>query len=240
MTRSLAIFLTLPLLLAGCSTVAEKRDCSIVPSALSETFGSDEGYLLFSKSMRRPGSHDNALKIARATEYLARPDSTEAGQLHFLQSRARAYSANDDRNMALKDYKALAALPHISTDRRRYFEKLVATGDFPLAPQATPLPSNVVDAKPMVRIPPRFPNSFLNRDNSGHCAMLFDINPIGKVVNAKTEYCTHDDIREASLESISLWKYTPKIVDGKAVVREGIKSRISFDIQDQCGYHFPE
>lgn len=241
MTRTLSFSLILPLLLAGCSTVAPvQRDCSIVPSKLVKTFGSEAGYEAFAEAMRRPGDNHQALRIKRATEYLAGPEQTDAGKLFFLQNRARTYSATGQEALSLADYEALTNMPNLEPDRRQYFQNIVDNRISPLAPLNQILPDSVIDAAPIVRIPPRMPQSFLNRDNSGHCAVKFDVDTSGKVVNAATEYCTHADLKEAALTSIQPWKYSPKTVDGTPVLREGLQTRISFSLQDQCGYFFPE
>ena len=241
MTRTLSFVLMLPFLIVGCSTVATpQRDCSIVPSKLVKTFGSEAGYKAFAEAMRRPGDDHQALKIKRATEYLAGPEQTDAGKLFFLQTRARTYSASGQEALSLADYEALTLMPDLTQDRRQYFQSIVDNGISPLAPLKQILPDNTIDVAPIVRIPPRMPQSFLNRDNSGHCAVKFDVDTSGKVVNATTEYCTHADLKEASLTSIQPWKYSPKTVDGKPVLRQGLQTRISFNLQDQCGYFFPE
>ena len=235
------LFLLLPFLLAGCGSVpTAQQDCSITPKPLIEAFGSEEGYKSFATTVRSPRAHQQENVIALATQYLARVDTTDAGELFFLQSRARAYSITENRSAATADYRALAALPNLSADRRQYFEAVVDTGDYPLGPRQTPLPANVVDAKPLVRIPPTIPYKALERDNSAHCALIFDIDSTGKVINAKAEYCTHNDFAEPALKAIRLWKYSPKTIDGVPSIREDVKSRIHFDLQDQCGNFFPE
>ena len=240
MKRISSLILLLPLVFAGCATVEPvQQDCSITPKPLIDAFGSEEGYKSFATTMRSPRPHQQESVIKLATQYLARTDKTEAGELFFLQNRARAYSVTENRSAATADYRALARLPNLSADRRRYFEAVVETGDYPLGPRQTPLPANVVDAKPLVRIPPIIPAKALNRDNSAHCAVLFDIDSTGKVINAKAEYCTHNDFAEPALNSIKLWKYSPKTIDGVPSIRENVKSRISFNLQDQCGNFFP-
>lgn len=236
MKRAASLLLIGSILLSACATV-EPRDCSIVPPALANSFGSEDGYLAFAKTRHWPGIGDND-KISIATEYLARPDVTDAGRLYFLQNRARSYSATDKRELAIDDYKALTLLPNIASDRRAFFQGLVETSDFPMGPR--PLPASTVEAQPIVRVPPIMPSAFLNGNNSGHCAMLFDVDETGKVVNAEAEYCTDESLREPSVKSIATWKYSPRKLDGNPVKAKGIKSRISFSLQDECGYHLPE
>jgi len=51
--------------------------------------------------------------------------------------------------------------------------------------------------------------------------------------------CTSSQLRSATVKSVQKWKYNPKIVDGRAVSRSGVESKIRFDLQDERGRKLP-
>jgi len=93
------------------------------------------------------------------------------------------------------------------------------------------------DAQPIVRIPPIMP-PWAKR--SGHCQMQFDVDEKGYTYNIKALYCTQDVFSEASIASLSRWKYNPKIVNGKPVKQTGVTSKIAYKLVDECGNLLPE
>lgn len=92
--------------------------------------------------------------------------------------------------------------------------------------------SDYSDAQPIVRIPPIMP-PWATR--SGHCQMQFDVDEKGNTYNVKALYCTQDVFSEASIASLSRWKYNPKIVSGKPAKQTGVTSKIAYKLVDECG-----
>lgn len=95
------------------------------------------------------------------------------------------------------------------------------------------------DAQPLVRIPPIFPPRFSQGDNSGYCTVRFDVSPEGAPFNVQTLVCTSSQLKSATVKSVQKWKYNPKIVDGRAVSRTGVESKIRFDLADERGRVLP-
>ena len=93
------------------------------------------------------------------------------------------------------------------------------------------------DAQPLVRIPPIMPP---RAEKSGHCKVRFDVSPEGQPFNVDTTYCTQSLFSRASIKSVQKWKYNPKIVDGRAVARSGVESKITFRLTDERGKIIPE
>ncbi len=93
------------------------------------------------------------------------------------------------------------------------------------------------DAQPLVRIPPIMPP---RAEKSGHCKVRFDVSPEGAPFNVQATYCTQSLFERASIKSVEKWKYNPKIVDGRAVARKGVESKISFRLADERGNIIPE
>jgi len=237
MTRWPHLFFLLPLFLSGCAT---SRDCSVVPKSLSANFGSQESYRSFAKIERNKSRISQDEVIRRSSEALNRADATHAAKLYFGQARAEAYARSGQKLRAVQAYQALSRLPGLAADRRAYFEQLASPEIKSLEANAAARSSEIKDAQPLVRIPPQVPTQFLNGDNSGHCAVIFDVDASGKVVNAKTDYCTNESLKQPSIKSLQRWKYAPKTVDGNPVLQTGFRSKINFSLQDECGDHLPE
>lgn len=95
------------------------------------------------------------------------------------------------------------------------------------------------DAQPLVRIPPIIPARFLQGDHSGYCKVRFDVTPDGAVTNLETTVCTSRQLENATLTSVSKWRFTPKVEDGLPIMRKGVESTIRFDLQDERGRKLP-
>ena len=84
-----------------------------------------------------------------------------------------------------------------------------------------------------------FPPRFTQGNYSGYCTVRFDVTSEGQTYNIETLKCSSDQLESATIKSVKKWKYSPKVVDGKAVTRTGIESKISFDIVDENGKKLP-
>ncbi len=93
------------------------------------------------------------------------------------------------------------------------------------------------DEQPIVRIAPAMPP---RATKSGHCKMQFDISPDGQPFNIAATYCTASLFRRASVKSVEKWKYNPKISNGRAVIRRGVETQITFNLADEHGRMIPE
>ncbi len=95
------------------------------------------------------------------------------------------------------------------------------------------------DLNPLVRIPPMMPPSFLEGDNSGYCNVRFDVGADGQPYNVVTTRCTSSVLENPTTKSIYKWKYAPKMVNGRAVVRNGVEETIRYNLQDERGNLLP-
>jgi protein TonB len=91
----------------------------------------------------------------------------------------------------------------------------------------------------LVRIPPVFPNRFLQGDYSGYCRVTFDVSPEGQPFNVSAQLCTNDQLKAPTLKSVQRWKYAPKIQNGRPVSRSGLETTIRFDLNDDRGQRLP-
>ena len=92
---------------------------------------------------------------------------------------------------------------------------------------------------PQVRIPPVFPNRFLQGDVSGYCRVRFNISAEGLPFNVQTTTCTNNQLKSATVKSVQKWKYAPEIQDGRPVSRSGLETTIRFDLRDDRGEILP-
>ena len=95
------------------------------------------------------------------------------------------------------------------------------------------------DPTPLVRIPPVFPNRFMQGDASGYCRVQFDVSPEGQPFNVTATMCTNRQLKSPTVKSVQKWKYAPKIQDGRPVSRAGLETTIRFDLRDERGAVLP-
>ncbi len=85
------------------------------------------------------------------------------------------------------------------------------------------------DARPLVRIEPVYPPRAIDQGKEGVCEGLFDVSAIGKPYNVRVT-CSSPLFVRAATRAIEKWKYNPKIVDGKAVIRRGLVTPFKFTL----------
>jgi periplasmic protein TonB len=89
------------------------------------------------------------------------------------------------------------------------------------------------DIVPLVRIPPEYPARAQQRGIEGWVMVEFTISPSGTVLDPKVLDADPKGIfDDAALKSISRWKYNPKVENGVAVERRGIRVVLRFDLED--------
>lgn len=95
------------------------------------------------------------------------------------------------------------------------------------------------DAQPLVRLPPIFPQLFLQGDYSGYCKVRFDVGTTGEILNPKTTLCTDEVLVDATLTSVRAWRYSPQISNSIPVLRTGIETTVRFDLTAEDGSRLP-
>jgi protein TonB len=89
------------------------------------------------------------------------------------------------------------------------------------------------EATPILRVPPIYPPRAQERGIEGWVLVEFTITPTGSVENPVVVKSEPSSIfNRAALRSIRKWKYRPKVVDGVSVERSGIRTRLTFEMQD--------
>jgi periplasmic protein TonB len=89
------------------------------------------------------------------------------------------------------------------------------------------------DIMPLVRINPDYPRRALSRGITGWVQFEFTITPAGTVSNVKVIDADPKGIfEEAATKAILRWKYNPKVEEGRAVERRGVRVVLRFDLED--------
>ena len=87
------------------------------------------------------------------------------------------------------------------------------------------------DVVPLVRVDPEYPPQAKQRRIEGFVDIEFTIGPAGTVQNPKVIAARPTSVFERSaLRAVRRWRYNPKIEDGVAVERTGVKVRLRFEL----------
>jgi len=88
------------------------------------------------------------------------------------------------------------------------------------------------DYLPIVRVAPIYPARALSRNLEGYCDMSFTVTPTGTTADPITEFCTSSLFDRSSQRAVLKFKYKPRVVDGVPQTVSGVKTRITFKIED--------
>ncbi len=88
------------------------------------------------------------------------------------------------------------------------------------------------DYLPIVRVAPVYPARALSRGLEGYVDMSFTVTTAGTVRDPIVLYSTSSLFERAATRAVLKFKYKPRVVDGVPVDVSGVKTRISFQIED--------
>ena len=88
------------------------------------------------------------------------------------------------------------------------------------------------DYLPIVRVAPIYPARALSRNLEGYCDMSFTVAPAGTTSDPFAEFCTSSLFDRSSQRAVLKFKYKPRVVDGVPQSVSGVKTRITFKIED--------
>jgi protein TonB len=95
-------------------------------------------------------------------------------------------------------------------------------------------PPNQAEILPLVRIPPTYPPRALRERIEGGVTIEFTISVEGRVTDAVVVESSPPGVfDEAALQAISKWRYYPRVEDGVAVERKGVRAEIRFEMAPQ-------
>ncbi len=87
------------------------------------------------------------------------------------------------------------------------------------------------DVVPLVRVDPEYPPQAKQRRIEGYVDIEFTIGSAGTVQNPKVIAARPTSVFERSaLRAVRRWRYNPKIEDGVAVERIGVRVRLRFEL----------
>ena len=88
------------------------------------------------------------------------------------------------------------------------------------------------DVIPLVRINPDYPPRAQQRGIEGYVIVQFTITATGTVKDAiVVEAMPRGMFDDAALKAIARWRYNPKVENGTAVERVGIRTRLTFQLE---------
>jgi periplasmic protein TonB len=89
------------------------------------------------------------------------------------------------------------------------------------------------DVMPLVRINPEYPRRQLVQGIEGWVQVEFAITPAGSVSGVKVVDSEPKGLfDDAATDAVLRWKYNPRVVDGRAVERRGVRVVLRFDLED--------
>lgn len=90
------------------------------------------------------------------------------------------------------------------------------------------------DARPVVRVNPKYPMDALRNGIQGWVKLAFDINEIGQVINVKVIDSEPKRVFDkAAKQALSKWKYRAKSIDGKQVQQQNFTVQLDFNMEQQ-------
>jgi protein TonB len=88
------------------------------------------------------------------------------------------------------------------------------------------------DYLPIVRVAPVYPSRALSRGLEGFVDMSFTVTPAGTVTDPIVLQSTSSLFERAATRAVLKFKYKPRVVDGVPIAVSGVKTRITFQIED--------
>lgn len=88
------------------------------------------------------------------------------------------------------------------------------------------------DYLPIVRVAPIYPARAQSRGLEGYVDMSFTVTAIGTVIDPIVVFSTSGLFVRAATRAVLKFKYKPRVVDGIPVDVSGVKTRITFKMED--------
>ena len=90
------------------------------------------------------------------------------------------------------------------------------------------------DARPIVRVNPKYPMDAIRNGTQGWVKLAFDISEIGQVINVKVIDSEPKRVFDkAARQALRKWKYRAKSIDGKQVKQQNFTVQLDFNMEQQ-------
>ena len=90
------------------------------------------------------------------------------------------------------------------------------------------------DARPIVRVNPKYPITAAQQGIEGWVKLSFNINEIGQVTNVEIIDAEPQRVFDKEAKrALKKWKYRAKVIDGKPVAQENLTVQLDFNISQQ-------
>lgn len=90
------------------------------------------------------------------------------------------------------------------------------------------------DAQPIVRIPPQYPDRCMSRADPEEVVVVeFDVTPEGQTTNIRIFDSSNSCMDRSAIRAVERWKYRPKMVDGVAMPRRGVRTSLNFLLAEE-------
>ena len=90
------------------------------------------------------------------------------------------------------------------------------------------------DAQPLVRIPPQYPQRCQRSARLTESVVVeFNVTPEGNVVDPTVINTTNACFNRAAMRAVTRWRYQPRVVDGVAQPRFGVRTAIDFRMAEE-------
>lgn len=92
--------------------------------------------------------------------------------------------------------------------------------------------SKDTDARPIVRVNPKYPAEAAQKGIEGWVRLVFDVNEVGAVINVKIVDALPKRIfNQAAKQAIKKWRYQAKSVNGKYIRQENLSIQLDFTME---------
>lgn len=95
------------------------------------------------------------------------------------------------------------------------------------------------DARPVFRVPPKYPGKCLRfAEDIEHVLVEFDVTVEGITESISTVESSNNCFDRAAEKAVEEWRYKPRTIAGKPVVRKGVQTQITFEIANRSEIKF--
>lgn len=152
--------------------------------------------------------------------------------------RTRSIRVRETTNACFND-AAVAAARGWTFEPRRVSGKAVAQEDLETTiyfvlndgGEETAVNLDDFDARPIKRIPPRYPSACMGSANPREIVMVeFDVNAEGATENSRVVDSTNACLEKEAMRAVRGWRYQARTVAGEPVARPGVQTAITFEL----------